>query len=96
MARKVRGVECANTNHWALPERVTEENYRYAQWCHALAGCSVVCDVTMRTKKTEHEQYCKRYVRKGERDRIFDDLYEKEVLELEAKIRDFERMKPDD
>ena len=45
MARKVRCVECANTNHWALPERVTEENYRYAQWCHALAGCSVVCDV---------------------------------------------------
>ena len=69
MSRKVKCKMCEKSMRWALPERVTENNYEYAKHCLRMVKNTLVCDRTMRTKYIEHEQYCKYF-------RIAHEVYE--------------------
>jgi len=89
MAKKVKCMNCAKSIRWALPE-VWEKNLEYVKHCVAVAKRSIVCGETMKTKRINHEQYCKKYREKEECDRNYDNAYSKEITELERKIESYE------
>lgn len=90
MAKKVKCMDCTNSMHWSLPEQVRENNLEYAKHCVCVAKRSIVCGETMKTKGINHEQYCKKYREKEERDRNYDNICSEKIAELERKIEDYE------
>ena len=93
MASKVKCIDCAKSMHWAMPCKVTEENYQYAKYCLEISKRSLVCGENHKTKRIEHEQYCKKYCKKTELDLCMDKVYIKEISDLEQMISDFEQQK---
>lgn len=92
MARKVKCKMCEKSMRWAIPERVTENNYEYAKHCLRMVKNTLVCDRTMRTKYIEHEQYCKYFRKKDERELDYDIKAEpKRIQKLEDMIKEYER-----
>lgn len=92
MSKKRKCRLCEQSMSWALPERVTDKNVEYAKHCLAVAKRSIVCGYTMKTKGIEHEQYCKYYIEKSEKEIKRDKQYdEKRIRELEQMIEEFER-----
>ena len=89
MAKKVKCINCTKQMRWALPKRVEKNNLEYANYCARVAKRSIVCGETMKTTGINHEQYCKKYREKGEHDRNYDNVYSKEIAELERKIEDY-------
>lgn len=73
---------------WSLPDEVTADNIDYAKQCVAYAKKTFVCGYTMKTKRREHEQYCKRYEPND-----FDELehYDKMIANRERQIAELER-----
>lgn len=92
MARKVKCKMCEKSMRWAIPERVTENNYEYAKHCLRMVKNTLVCGHTMRTKYIEHEQYCKYFHKKDERELDYDIKAEpKRIQKLEDMIKEYER-----
>ena len=91
MAKKVRCRDCKNSVHWALPERVGENNYEYAKHICYVAKNSIICGETMRAKRIDHEQFCKKYREKKGYDTKYDEGYRRELAELEEKIKEYEK-----
>lgn len=90
MSKKLKCVECHNSIHWAVPNEVNEYNYEYAKYCIEIAKTSIVCDKTMKTKFVNHEQYCKKFLKKTEIDLKYDSYHQKKLLELEKMIKEYE------
>ena len=88
MSKKRKCIDCKNRVNWALPVRVTEQNIDYARHCLRLAERTFVCGITMKTKRVEHEQYCKYF--KEDSDRCDDDRIE-EIAKLRRMIEEYER-----
>lgn len=88
MSKKRKCIDCKNHMNWALPVRVTEQNIDYARHCLRLAERTFVCGITMKTKRVEHEQYCKYF--KEDSDRFDDDRME-EIAKLRRMIEEYER-----
>ena len=86
MAKKRKCIECMHKSCWALPIKVTEENIDYAKHCLWVAKNTFVCDMTMKTKRTNNEQYCK-YFEKKEYEETW---YQKEIENLERMINEYE------
>lgn len=59
MAKKVKCCECDCLMQWALPQKITKDNYEYAKSCLDYAKRTGVCGITSKTKLKTHEQYCK-------------------------------------
>lgn len=93
MSKKVKCVECHNSIHWAVPNEINEDNYEYAKYCIKIAKTSIVCGETMKTKSVNHEQYCKKFLKKTEIDLETDSYYQKEISELEKMIKEYEKKK---
>lgn len=92
MANKKKCKLCKQSMRWTLPERITEKNYEYAQYCLLMAKNTLVCGHTMKTKGIEHEQYCKHYRQKDERELDIDVKCEsKRILDLENMISKYEK-----
>lgn len=90
MSKKVKCISCHNSSHWAVPNEVNEDNYEYAKYCIKIAKASIVCNETMKTKSIKHEQYCKKFLKKTEMDLEYDSYHQKELLELEKMIKEYE------
>ncbi len=90
MAKKVKCMECTKSMHWALPRQVGVQNYEYAKECLCSAKKSIVCGETMKTKRVDHEQYCKKFVCKTEKDKQCDSVYSGKINKLEDLIRVYE------
>ena len=93
MAKKVRCRDCKNSVHWALPERVGENNDEYAKHICNVANNSILCGETMRAKRIDHEQFCKKYQEKNVYDTKYDEQYRRELVELEEEIKEYEQQK---
>lgn len=61
MSKKVKCGECYCLMQWMLPQGVTKKNYEYAKGCLEAAKTTGVCGITSRTKRKDHEQYCKHF-----------------------------------
>ena len=85
MAKKVKCIECANSSFFALPHRVTSNNYDYAKYCLVVAKRSIYCGRVDKVKPREHEQYCKHFF-KGE----FSYNIDNEIARLEKMIEEYE------
>lgn len=94
MSKKRKCKLCENSMGWALPVKVTDKNIDYAKHCLSTAKTTIVCGYTMKTKGTEHEQYCMHYKQKSnelaERDKKYDEF---RIQELEQMIQEFEGSK---
>lgn len=90
MSKKVKCIECSKSMCWALPQKVSDGNYKYAKYCLQTAKMSIVCGETMKTKSINHEQYCKKFLKKTEMDLKFDSFLQKEISELEKMIKEYE------
>lgn len=90
MSKKVKCIDCSNSMHWEIPEQVKEENYEYAKLCLHICRTSIVCGETMKNKSMNHEQYCKKFIEKDDRDRRFDVICMNECERLQAQIEKYE------
>lgn len=90
MSKKVKCIDCHNSSHWALPYGVSEQDYEYAKLCFQTSKASIVCNETMKTKSIKHEQYCKKFLKKTEMDLEHGSYHQKELLELEKMIKEYE------
>lgn len=91
MANKKKCKLCKQSMRWALPEQITEKNYEYAQRCLLMAKNTLVCGYTMKTKGIEHEQYCKHYSPKDEKELDIDiECESKGIQDLENMIKEYE------
>lgn len=90
MSKKVKCRECERSMSWAVPQSVGDVNISYAEHCLDMARRTLCCDWTMRTKPKGHEQYCKHYLKKAERDIERDEKFDATRLdELEQKISEY-------
>lgn len=87
MSKKVKCIECHNSMHWEIPDKVPDKNYEYAKHCLQTAKRSIVCGNTMRTKSINHEQYCKKFSEKTDFDFQADSYYQKKIEKLEKMIK---------
>ena len=90
MSRKVRCNECFHCMNWCLPVNVNNNNYDYAKCVYNAAHKSIICAKTEKTKNINNEQYCKYFKKKENINAEIDELYAKELKELEKMIKDFE------
>lgn len=88
MSKKRKCANCDKRMDWALPVRVGEQNIDYARHCLRLAERTFVCGITMKTKRIEHEQYCKHYREDTERG---GDCMVGEISRLRRMIMEYER-----
>lgn len=93
MSKKVKCIECSKSMRWALPQKVSEGNYAYAKHRLETAKRSIVCGETMKTKSINHEQYCKKFLKKTEMDLKFDSYNQKKISELEKTIKEYEKVR---
>lgn len=86
MSKKVKCCECDCLMQWALPQKITKDNYEYAKSCLDYAKRTGECGITSKTKLKTHEQYCNYFepivLRTDENERI---------KRLEEKIRKYEK-----
>ena len=83
---------CGESMGWALPDRVTSKNYEYAKRCLYMAKNTLVCGYTMKTKRIEHEQYCKHFVPKDEIELDYEEnTLVDELNNLENMIKEYEK-----
>lgn len=90
MSKRVKCGDCYYGMDWALPRRVDESNYEYAKHCLNLGRNTIYCSQVMKTKWRTHQQYCKHFRVKNEVDLKLDDISQRELDELEEKIRKYE------
>ena len=92
MSTKQKCKLCEQSMRWALPERVTSNNYEYAKQCLRMVKTTLVCGHTMKTKGINHEQYCKHFITKDERMLKFETDSEKNrIRKLEYMIKEYEK-----
>lgn len=91
MGSKKKCKLCELSMRWSLPERVTDKNCEYAKRCLHMAKNTLVCGWTMKTKPIEHEQYCKHYHPKDNRDLELETKYYSKIIKnLEDMIKEYE------
>lgn len=89
MSKKRKCIECENATRWSVEMKVSDKNIDYAKQCLCAAKRSIVCDITMKTKPIDHEQYCKHFRKKE-----YEDLCYQECIEnLERMIIEYEANK---
>ena len=85
MAKKVKCVKCECAMSFAVPRRVTSENYNYAKHVLEIIKNRIYCGETSKTKPIDNEQYCKHYCK-----RAIQYSNERDVKELEKLITEYE------
>ena len=91
MSKKRKCKLCENSMGWALPEKVTSDNYEYAKYCLCVAKTTILCGHTMKTKGIEHEQYCKYFYPKSDSMIKLDEFDERKIQEFEDMIKEYEK-----
>lgn len=62
MSKKVKCRNCANTTTFAFPLRKQlEKDPDSYEWYKAICTERICCEITMKSKRIDHEQYCKYY-----------------------------------
>lgn len=92
MSRKVKCKDCVESMCWALPVRVTERNFEYAKHCLYMAKNTIVCGWTSKSKGINHEQYCNRYKKSGDKVLMAREAQwtKTDIENLEKMINDYE------
>lgn len=86
MSKKVKCGECDCLMQFALPQVVTKDNYEYAKYCFVIARETGRCGIVNKTKRKDHEQYC-RHFRPIDKPEYIGERSKR----LEEKIRKYEK-----
>ena len=63
MAKKHKCIECGNAMNWEVPHKdsISDKSPNNIKRIKHLCLETIVCGETMKTKKVDHEQYCKKF-----------------------------------
>lgn len=92
MSKKVKCVECSNVLFFGIQnEKINKDNYEDVKKCLEIVKRKMICDVTMREKSKDNEQYCEHFEKCNENDLKIKEFEKKKIEQLETKIKNYEK-----
>jgi len=83
MSKKVKCINCGYSSHFYIP---TAKALIDSPYTLNFVKNYIVCDYTMKTKKNNHQQYCKHYCLEGEFHKREHEMHIKEVEQVEKEM----------